>query len=78
MEPINGSIPVQPPILTSGFIFDPKNLEIKTRSIEQTLVPLVTQISTLVNFKENVITGTRPKSERALRTAMKVSLIWLH
>lgn len=29
-----------------------KSLEIKTKSIEATLVPLVTQISTLVNFKE--------------------------
>lgn len=29
-----------------------KSLEIKTKSIETTLVPLVTQISTLVNFKE--------------------------
>jgi len=29
-----------------------KLFEIKTKSIETTLVPLVTQISTLVNFKE--------------------------
>lgn len=29
-----------------------KSLEIKTKSIETTLVPLVSQISTLVNFKE--------------------------
>jgi hypothetical protein len=29
-----------------------KSLEIKTKSIETTLVPLVTQISTLVNFKD--------------------------
>uniref|UniRef100_A0A914Z6V9 Alpha-catulin n=1 Tax=Panagrolaimus superbus TaxID=310955 RepID=A0A914Z6V9_9BILA len=35
-------------------------------------VPLVSQISTLVNFKENVITGNKPKSERALRAAMKI------
>lgn len=32
--------------------FSQKALEIKTKSIETTLVPLVTQISTLVNFKE--------------------------
>ena len=32
--------------------FSQKSLEIKTKSIETTLVPLVTQISTLVNFKE--------------------------
>ncbi|CAF3361595.1 unnamed protein product [Rotaria sp. Silwood1] len=29
-----------------------KSLEIKTKSIETTLVPLVTQISTLVHFKD--------------------------
>ena len=73
MEPLNGLLPEQPPPLAvSGFTFDPRNLEIKTKSIEQTLVPLVTQISSLVNFKENVISGNRPKSERALRAAMKV------
>lgn len=27
-----------------GTTFDPQNLEIKTKSIEQTLVPLVTQV----------------------------------
>ena len=32
--------------------FQHKTLEIKTKSIEATLIPLVTQISTLVNFKE--------------------------
>ncbi|CAF1529371.1 unnamed protein product [Adineta steineri] len=32
--------------------FSQKSLEIKTKSIETTLIPLVTQISTLVNFKE--------------------------
>lgn len=52
--------------------FDPRNLEIKTRSVEQTLLPLVQQISTLVNFKESIITGGRPKSERALRAALKI------
>jgi len=36
-----------------------KSLEIKTKSIETTLVPLVTQISTLVNFKE------KPRSSSA-------------
>lgn len=83
MDSLNG---LQQP--SSGFSFDPRTLEIKTKSIEQTLVPLVSQvylllsffnpskaylqISTLVNFKENVITGNKPKSERALRAAMKV------
>uniref|UniRef100_A0A914HFZ8 Alpha-catulin n=1 Tax=Globodera rostochiensis TaxID=31243 RepID=A0A914HFZ8_GLORO len=53
--------------------FDPRNLEIKTRSVEQTLLPLVQQISTLVTFqKESIITGARPKSERALRAALKI------
>ncbi|XP_071941893.1 alpha-catulin-like [Antedon mediterranea] len=35
-----------------GDMNDSKALEIKTKSIEQTLVPLVTQITTLVNHKE--------------------------
>jgi hypothetical protein len=56
----------------STYSFDPRNLEIKTKSVEQTLLPLVTQISTLVNFKESIVTGGRPKSERALRAALKV------
>ena len=38
--------------LNSKGFSSPKSLEIKTKSIETTLVPLVTQISTLVNFKE--------------------------
>uniref|UniRef100_A0A914L6N2 Alpha-catulin n=1 Tax=Meloidogyne incognita TaxID=6306 RepID=A0A914L6N2_MELIC len=52
--------------------FDPRNLEIKTHSVEQTLLPLVQQISTLVNFKETILTGGRPKSDRALRAALKI------
>ncbi|XP_072046849.1 alpha-catulin-like [Amphiura filiformis] len=32
--------------------FESKDLEIKTKSIEQTLIPLVTQITTLVNHRE--------------------------
>uniref|UniRef100_A0A0N4Z1P6 Alpha-catulin n=1 Tax=Parastrongyloides trichosuri TaxID=131310 RepID=A0A0N4Z1P6_PARTI len=55
-----------------GNTFDPQNLEIKTKSIEQTLVPLVTQITALVNFKENIISNGKPKSERAIRGALKV------
>lgn len=31
--------------------WDPKNLEIKTKSVEKTLEPLVTQVTTLVNQK---------------------------
>ncbi|XP_035671720.1 catenin alpha-2-like isoform X6 [Branchiostoma floridae] len=33
--------------------WDPKNLEIKTHSVEKTLEPLVTQVTTLVNTKGN-------------------------
>lgn len=40
--------------------WDSKNLEIRSKSVEQTLVPLVTQVTTLVNHKEQ---GRR--SERA-------------
>jgi hypothetical protein len=54
------------------FQYDPRNLEIKTKSVEQTLLPLVTQITMLVNFKETIITGNKPRSERALRAAMKI------
>ncbi|CAJ0961572.1 unnamed protein product, partial [Mesorhabditis belari] len=52
--------------------FDPRNLEIKTKSIEHTLVPLVSQITTLVNFKESILSGGKPKSDRAIRAALKV------
>ncbi|KAI6203796.1 Alpha-catulin [Aphelenchoides besseyi] len=58
--------------MQSTFVFDPRNLEIKTKSVEQTLLPLVTQISTLVNFKESIVTGNKPRSERALRAALKI------
>ncbi|PAV76564.1 hypothetical protein WR25_19200 [Diploscapter pachys] len=51
---------------------DSRNLEIKTKSIEHTLVPLVTQITTLVNYKESCLAGGKPKSERAIRAALKI------
>lgn len=43
-----------------------KSLEIKTKSIETTLVPLVTQISTLVNFKEKPRSTTNEKTLHAI------------
>uniref|UniRef100_A0A8R1E3C2 Alpha-catulin n=1 Tax=Caenorhabditis japonica TaxID=281687 RepID=A0A8R1E3C2_CAEJA len=52
--------------------FDARNLEIKTKSIEQTLIPLVTQITTLVNYKETYLMSGKPKSERAMRAALKI------
>ncbi|PAA91286.1 hypothetical protein BOX15_Mlig012233g1, partial [Macrostomum lignano] len=37
---------------TSGHLkWDPKNLEIRTKSVERTLEPLVTQVTTLINFR---------------------------
>lgn len=60
---------------TSAFGLDPRNLEIKTNSIERTLVPLVSQITTLVNFKESYLSNGKPKSERAVRNALKVILL---
>ncbi|GMT28147.1 hypothetical protein PFISCL1PPCAC_19444, partial [Pristionchus fissidentatus] len=51
--------------------FDPRNLEIKTRSIESTLVPLVSQITTLINCKENLM-GAKGRSEKAIRAALRV------
>ncbi|XP_070570526.1 alpha-catulin-like isoform X2 [Ptychodera flava] len=47
--------------------FDSRSLEIKTKSIEQTLVPLVTQITTLVNHKEKA-----KKSEKATKAVVDV------
>ncbi|XP_072180735.1 alpha-catulin-like isoform X1 [Diadema setosum] len=47
--------------------FDSKGLEIKTKSIEQTLVPLVTQITTLVNHKE--------KSRRSEKTCRAIERV---
>lgn len=46
--------------------FSQKSLEIKTKSIETTLVPLVTQISTLVNFKEKPRSTTNEKTLHAI------------
>ncbi|XP_066531498.1 alpha-catulin isoform X3 [Hoplias malabaricus] len=42
-------------------------LEIKTRSVEQTLIPLVSQITTLINHKDKV-----KKTEKTLRAIQKV------
>lgn len=47
-----------------------KSLEIKTKSIETTLVPLVTQISTLVNFKEKPRSATT--NEKTLQAINRV------
>ncbi|CAF1259271.1 unnamed protein product [Rotaria magnacalcarata] len=48
-----------------------KSLEIKTKSIEATLVPLVTQISTLVNFKEKPRTSLAA-NEKTLQAINRV------
>ncbi|CAF0842915.1 unnamed protein product [Didymodactylos carnosus] len=53
--------------MASGYkVFVQKPLEIKTKSIESTLVPLVTQISTLVNFKEKPRNATTEKTLNAI------------
>ncbi|XP_021116814.1 alpha-catulin isoform X2 [Heterocephalus glaber] len=49
-----------------GFAFDP-GLEIKTRSVEQTLLPLVSQITTLINHKDNT-----KKSDKTLQAIQRV------
>jgi len=51
--------------------FSQKSLEIKTKSIETTLVPLVTQISTLVNFKEKPRSSSTT-NEKTLQSIDKV------
>ncbi|KAM5183978.1 alpha-catulin isoform 2-T2 [Callospermophilus lateralis] len=50
----------------SGFAFD-SELEIKTRSVEQTLLPLVSQITTLINHKDNT-----KKSDKTLQAIQRV------
>lgn len=40
---LDGPVSMQPQ--PSSFVYDPRNLEIKTKSVEQTLLPLVTQVS---------------------------------
>uniref|UniRef100_A0A0R3S3R6 Alpha-catulin n=1 Tax=Elaeophora elaphi TaxID=1147741 RepID=A0A0R3S3R6_9BILA len=58
--------------ISTSYAFDPHSLEIKTKSVEQTLVPLVTQITTLVNFKETYLSSGKKRSEKALRSALKI------
>ncbi|MCP9257983.1 Alpha-catulin [Dirofilaria immitis] len=88
---VNGAV-------NTSYAFDPQSLEIKTKSVEQTLVPLVTQeyygsislsvneflrkvelikteygdITTLVNFKESYLSSGKKRSEKALRSALKI------
>ncbi|KAK2490434.1 hypothetical protein MC885_006676 [Smutsia gigantea] len=50
----------------SGFAFD-SGLEIRTRSVEQTLLPLVSQITTLINHKDNT-----KKSDKTLQAIQRV------
>ncbi|XP_068627189.1 catenin alpha [Battus philenor] len=45
--------------------WDPKNLEIRTTSVERTLEPLVLQVTTLVNSKDKAAKKKRGKSKRA-------------
>eukprot|EP00112_Aurelia_sp_Birch-Aquarium-sp1_P021575 Seg585.1 transcript_id=Seg585.1/GoldUCD/mRNA.D3Y31 product=alpha-catulin protein_id=Seg585.1/GoldUCD/D3Y31 len=47
--------------------WDAKNLEIRTRSVEQALVPLVAQITTLVNLRERI--KLTEKSKQILKEA---------
>ncbi|XP_057354894.1 alpha-catulin isoform X2 [Manis pentadactyla] len=49
-----------------GFAFD-SGLEIRTRSVEQTLLPLVSQITTLINHKDNT-----KKSDKTLQAIQRV------
>uniref|UniRef100_A0A671FMJ4 Alpha-catulin n=1 Tax=Rhinolophus ferrumequinum TaxID=59479 RepID=A0A671FMJ4_RHIFE len=51
---------------SSGFALD-SGLEIKTRSVEQTLLPLVSQITTLINHKDNT-----KKSDKTLQAIQRV------
>ncbi|XP_031559383.1 alpha-catulin-like [Actinia tenebrosa] len=50
--------------------WDSRNLEIRSKSVEQTLIPLVTQITTLVNHKDHC-----KKSEKGRRAIREVGEI---
>ncbi|VDK43732.1 unnamed protein product [Anisakis simplex] len=71
---LRGAVDASQTVVTNAppLTFDPRNLEIKTKSVEQTLVPLVSQITTLVNFKEGCISSGKRRSDRALRAALKI------
>src|SRR5204862_5402709 len=51
--------------------WDPKNLEIKTRSVEKTLEPLVVQVTTLVNTKG----PSKKKKGRSKRAQILVAAV---
>uniref|UniRef100_A0A4W3K352 Alpha-catulin n=1 Tax=Callorhinchus milii TaxID=7868 RepID=A0A4W3K352_CALMI len=53
--------------MASSHCTSDSGLEIKTRSVEQTLIPLVTQITTLINHKEKP-----KKSQKTLRAIQRV------
>lgn len=50
--------------------WDPKNLEIRTYSVEKTLEPLVTQVTTLVNTKPSSMKKGRSKKAHVLVAAV--------
>lgn len=54
-----------------GIKWDPKNLEIRTMSVEKTLEPLVLQVTTLVNTKG----PSRKKKGKSKRSSALVSTV---
>lgn len=61
VPPLSGNYGQQPFVgplsQPTGFNFDPRNLEIKTKSVEQTLLPLVTQVRILLLLKFRLNSG---------------------
>ena len=51
--------------------WNPKNLEIKTRSVEKTLEPLVIQVTTLVSSKSNLKKKGKSKRAKVLVAAVE-------
>lgn len=69
---LHGGANAQQSTAAGVYNFDPRNLEIKTKSVEQTLVPLVSQITALVSLKDNFVGTGKKRSEKTLRAALKV------
>ncbi|XP_063963590.1 catenin alpha-2-like [Lytechinus pictus] len=61
---------MSPPRGTLTLKWDPKNLEIRTYSVEKTLEPLVTQVTTLVNTKPSSMKKGRSKKAHVLVAAV--------
>ena len=61
-------------VIGAPFTFDPRSLEIKTRSIEQTLVPLVSQVRCFRYVNQSGIRKTGDESPGANFIGLRFAL----